>query len=182
MNKLQPLLFVLLVLVSQSAIAQTYPMDRGSFLVSGTAGFTSHSTSYDDDAGRTTSFAIRPNVQYFAAPGLALGGVLGFSYHKFDDNSHTTYSVGPAVNYYLGGPEKKVYPYVGVQSSFNFSKERTDMSGKLLAGGVLMIAKNVGLTGEAFYNIFRVDFEEEDRDPMNDNAFGVTFGIAAFVF
>ena len=57
------------------------------------------------------------------------------------------------------------------------------VAGALAVGGVLMIAKTVGVTGEVFYRRNRLIVENDFvEDNFETDLFGLRFGISAFVF
>jgi len=199
MKKLWFIPMLLLLVLPEAARAQTYPVDRGSWIVGGSASFTSQG---GDDADRTTSVMLNPSAQFFVLPGLAVGGTLSFSYTSDDLFSTTGLGIGSAVSYYFGRGERTVYPFVSASLSirdFSFKADGDQVGSNIdvsitgttfdLSGGVaLMVAKNVGLTGEIFY--LQQNLRETDNGgsetligtDLDIDRFGLRFGIAAFVF
>ena len=178
-------LVLLAALLPGTAFAQDFATDRGSWLAGGTASLASHENDFDGE--RLTFVTFNPSVQYFVIPGLTVGGSLDLSYISQEDFANTLVGVGPEVGYYAGGPERRLFPFARARvtllaASFNTgggSGRNTNASLDLSAGGVLLIARNVGLTGEAFYQHTDFDFDDEGS---GSNSFGLRFGIAAFVF
>ena len=191
--------FVLAVLLAPAAFGQEYPVDRGSWLVGGSASLVSQEVLQGgvpgEETERATLVTLRPSAQYFVIPGLAVGADLTLAYSAQDDFSTTTLGAGPSLGYYVGGPDRRAVPFVATRLSvqrssvrvdtdlpFGFDLDRTqtrlvfDVSG----GGLVMLARNVGVTGELFYSVTDNDLDDDDR-PATD-AFGLRFGIAAFVF
>lgn len=203
----KPLLIVLLcVLVPGLALAQSYPADQGSWLLGGNASLTSRGDDTDDE--RTTSAFLSPRGQYFVVPGLALGGMVSLSYSSRSNSTRTGLGAGPAVAYYFGDGTRAFYPFVSAGFSVSRSKisidielpsgidpddlpaeffdtERTttSTSWEVSGGLVLMIAKNVGLTGALFYQQDNFDSDAEDiLGSLDSDMFGLRVGINAFVF
>ncbi len=176
----------LVLTVAPSAFAQTYAIDKGSYLLGGTVSFTSTGgdTLFDEDE-RLTEFSINPDLAYFVIPGLALGANVSYSRISERNFSFTTIGIGPSIAYYFGGPANKAYPFVA--GSVLYASSDGDISGfgSELAGGVsYMIARNVGLTGEAFYRLSRLSgdvFPGVERD-FDSNTFGLRGGVTAFIF
>jgi len=167
------ILLTAFLLMPMSASAQSYPVDRGSWIVGGSASLTSRSTGFNDE--RQTSLLINPEAQYFVIPNLAVGGSAGIFFFSFDDDSETSVFLGPAVSYYIGGPNRRLYPFVSGTVRFDV-EEFTDSATLLLeGGGAYMVARNVALTGTLFYNA-------QLEDMGDQNSFGLRFGVSAFVF
>ena len=177
MKTLLLLLLTGFILMPGSAFAQaSYPVDRGSFIVAGSAALISSSVvSLDDDNERTTSVTINPDVKYFVVPNLALGGSAGFFFSSFSGVSNASVLLGPSLSYYFGGPSRKLYPFVS--GSVRFDVEEVTDSAALLVegGGAYMVARNVALTGTVF-------FSGRFENLGDQNASGLRFGIKAFVF
>ena len=199
MKKLWFIPMLLLLVLPEATQAQTYAVDQGSWIVGGNASLTSQG---GDDADRTTSVLLNPSAQFFVLPGLAVGGTLSLSYTSDDLFSITSLGIGSAVSYYFGRGERTVYPFVSASVSISDVSLKSDgdagsstidltTTGTTfdLSGGVaLMVAKNVGLTGEIFYlqqNIRETGDEGSETlfgNGLDIDMFGLRLGIAAFVF
>ena len=199
MKKLWFIPMLLFLVLPEVAQAQSYPVDRGSWIVGGSASFTSQGGG---DADRTTSVMLNPSAQFFVLPGLAVGGTLSFFYTSDDLFTTTGLGIGSAVSYYFGRGERTVYPFVSASLSINdlsFKADGDQVGSNIdvsttgttfdISGGVaLMVAKNVGLTGEIFY--LQQNLRETDNQGIETlfgtnldiDMFGLRFGIAAFVF
>ena len=164
------------ILTPGSALAQaSYPVDRGSFIVAGSAALTSRSVVSLDDDERTTSVTINPDVKYFVIPNLALGGSGGFFFSSFSGVSNASVFLGPSVSYYFGGPNRKLYPFLSGSMQFDV-EEFTDSASLLIeGGGAYMVARNVALTGTVF-------FSGRFENLSDQNVAGLRFGVKAFVF
>lgn len=163
--------------------AQSSAVDRGSINIGGDATFSSFGSSADTDDSRTTQLLFNPAVEYFIIPGLAVGGEVVLARASRDGSSSSTVGVGPRLSYYFGRGERTFYPYLSgtvslLRTSFdgNGDQESNSSVGYRGSGGILfMLSQGVGITGEVFY-------QGRDSDDFNTNAFGVSFGISAFVF
>jgi opacity protein-like surface antigen len=166
---------VLLVLASPPALAQSYAIDQGSLMVGGSASFTS-TGSDDSDDDRFSSLLVRPMVQYFVMPGLAVGGELMLTRFSSGDQSATAYGVGPEVTYFFGGSERQLYPFVSAGFQFNRSEDENTFGYGASGGAVFMLTSSVGLNGSLYYR--KIDYE----DFGGNNTIGAAVGISAFVF
>jgi outer membrane protein len=153
-----------------------YPVGRGNLLIGGNATLTS---SKVEDSDRVTILAVSPSVGYFVADGLLVGGSVSLA-HVLNDGGGTSFSIGPEVGYFFGGPGARVLPFVQTGVSYatgegGFSSLAADVS----AGAVFMVARNVGLSAEAFGLFFSADGGD---DPISGNTFGLRSGIVAFLY
>lgn len=163
--------------------AQTAALDRGSVLISGQASFVVRDEGDLDE--NTTSFIFLPSLQYFVAPGLAVGGELELTHSSRGDFSTTSYGIGPAMSYYFVR-ESDVQPFI--RGSFRIARskskgELSDRTSKLFgfrgAGGFLvLLSQAVGVDISVYYD--RLQYR--DAIDVDLNTFGIAIGIAAFVF
>jgi len=181
-----PLVAFVCILMSTPLItahAQTYSVDQGSVLIGGRANVTSVETDTDgaSDSDRVNQLLVNPTGQYFVTPGLAVGGDVLFSYASSDGTNVTRYGIGPAVTYFFGRGERRYYPFVSGSFGVTHARDDTLNEGRTQtryrgSGGVLvMLSRNVGITGELFY-------QRIDNDQLQTNAFGLAFGFSAFLF
>ena len=196
MKKLVLLGCALVVLLPEATQAQTYPVDRGSWIVGGSTGLISNS---DDDDERATSVFLNPSAQFFVLPGLAAGGTISLNYTSQDDFSVTNIGVGPALSYYFGRGTRNVHPFIstsltysrlrfnGADSRFrDLENTRTSVTFDVAGGVVLMVAKNVGVSGEVFYQEESINLDSgneftQDTD-IDTDAFGFRIGVRIFAF
>jgi hypothetical protein len=102
------------------ASAQSSPVDKGSMIVGGSAYFMSHSGDlYEDGEGNgITSIYFQPEIGYFMAPNIMIGGFLLYNSTSQDKYKVSSFGIGPQVGYYFnmdkGRTEIKgsVYPYI----------------------------------------------------------------------
>ncbi len=182
MRTMSVLLMAGLLGLGTTARAQSFAVDRGSWLVGGTAGF--NSIGYSGQSGRETLIFLYPAVQYFVTPGLALGGTLTLYRDGIGGGQHVVgYGGGPAVTYYFGRGHRSFYPYVGASASLVRSRATggSSSSERNLGahGGLLfMLARNVGVDAGLYYDRYY-----GSASPFNDQSvYGLQIGVAAFVF
>jgi len=176
-------LCILLGAPFNTAHGQTHAVDRGSVLIGGRVSFTSVATENDgaSERNRLNQLVVNPSGQYFITPGLAVGGDVLYSYASNDGSTVTQYGIGPAVTYFFGREERSYYPFVsgsvGV-TRFNrggLDEGRTQTRYRGSGGILVMLNQRVGVTGELFY-------QRTDNEQLQTNAFGLAFGISAFLF
>ena len=156
-----------------------YPTDKGSMLIGGTAYFTS---SGGDARGNNRFNVLSTKIMYFIAQNLAFGGNFLFMNQSWGDDSQTSIGIGPVIIYYLGEPDRKTLPFIG--SSFTYANLSDAYSQIIISvnGGVtFMIARNVGITGEAVFQ-FENFSPEGGGDSKTGNSFGIAFGVTAFIY
>lgn len=172
-----------LMLTASAAAAQSYPIDRGSMVLGGTASFTSSGgEAFENSSGdRSNVLLINPFGMYFVVPGLALGGQVLL--RSYSGSSSTTLGVGPSAAYYFGGPESRVYPYLSAAVAYEWVTSVDPDRNRLLVGGAagvaLMLSQAVAVLVEAGYDVETFSFGESS---MNANHFRLEAGIGAFIF
>jgi outer membrane protein W len=180
-------------IVSSQALAQGSPIGKGSWIISGGASASSQHNNGTDQS--TTSLSLAPSALYFVRPGLALGGAVSLGY--FDGSIGTTksFGIGPSIRYYFGDAAAKTFPFVSATIApawlwtdpKNSSTARSTSQHSLEAEGTIglthLVATHVGITGEAFYQHQSFDTDIGTvHATQSSYAFGVRFGITAFVF
>ena len=185
------LLFLFLFAPTATGLAQDYAVDAGSILLGGGVSFTSQGGDlYTFGDSRANTLTFNPTTQYFVLPGIAAGGDVVLLRRSQGNVSTTSLSIGPVLSYYLGGPESNAYPFVSgsvlyTNSSVDFGDENIDSLSGLtygVSGGLtLMLTPGVGIMGEVFYLIDRLNADEEGASGSG-NTFGLQVGIAAFIF
>jgi hypothetical protein len=186
------LVVAFLLPVALSAQTPTSPIAKGSMLVGGSASL----SLVDDDGGSDAvlSVSVLPNVLFFAANRFAIGGQLGLTYSSSDDFSATGWALGPAFRYFIAEPSAKTLPFVGASFTIgrttisagtgpNVNLSTTGFEG--VAGITWLLVPHVGFDGELFAR--RATFESSGggvpvTSENTQTAFGLRFGISAFVF
>lgn len=191
MYRLFLFIFAASILVAPSAAGQSFATDRGSWLVGGSASFTSQGGDmYEDNGDRLNTISLSPSAAYFVTRGLAVGGAVVFDRLSQGDFSATSLGVGPSFFYFFGSPNASVYPFIGVNPVYtttsvdlgDLGNETIDGYGVIAQGGVaLLLTRNVAFTVGAFYAYEKQNHEDLDES-LDGNSFGLRVGLAAFVF
>ncbi len=190
MNRTLFLLFAVTLFLTGETFAQDYAIDKGSFILGGSANFTSQGGDlYEADDERLTSIGLNPLLLYFVLPGFGIGGDLLINRVSQGDFSQTSLAVGPTIAYFFGNSESKVFPFVSASPLFSSTSVDVgdeDISGSGFgfsgeAGAAFMLARNVAITGGVFYLYEKIDIDEFDES-LNGNTVGVALGITAFIY
>lgn len=146
----QTIVLAMLCSVSAAAIAQTQKGDRlvgvsfGSISATNSESKTTYSntpTIYNSD-GSSFSISINPNVAWFVADNLAIGGGVSFSFYtsksKSSNTSSTTTSenkstqpsfyIGPLARYYFGGSPGQPFVQLNYQYGISGGKSESETS------------------------------------------------------
>jgi hypothetical protein len=87
----------IVTIASLTANAQT---DQGTWLLGGSASFSS--TSVSGESGSATSISIAPNIGYFFADNFAAGATVAFGSQSFTgEPSSSAFAIGPFARYYF---------------------------------------------------------------------------------
>jgi hypothetical protein len=99
--------------------------EHGQLAIMGEAGALFTHTSVSGDRGSTTTFVMRPAVDYFVIDHLSLGAFTGIEYSSSPGGSTTTYGIGPRVGYDIPLSDRfSLWPKAGL--SFNSSTIKLD--------------------------------------------------------
>jgi hypothetical protein len=99
--------------------------NKGQIAISSEAGATFSHTTVKGSDDSTTSFVLRPGVDYFLIKQLSLGVFLGVDSQSQAGLSTTTFAVGPRVGYDIAFSDRfSIWPRVGF--SYNSTKFKTD--------------------------------------------------------
>jgi len=174
--------------------AQAYAMDAGSIMFGGSATITRSETSSGGASSSITRIAMSPSAEYFVIPNLSVGGTLTLARTSGEGFSGTTVMAGPSASYYFHSPERALHPFVAVRTQFGRSTTTvgdndvsTNTTGaRGAAGGVYMLAANVGVRGEAFYDWTRQSLQDPPAPAASAAAttrtFGLAFGLSVYLF
>lgn len=179
------LLFAVLAFASTCAASAqpAYAIDKGSFLVGGTAGF--QSQGYEDVDGRQTTITLNPTAGTFIVPGLAIGGEAIITRTSFDDLSSSTLGIGPFLAYFFGGPDSGTFPYFsGGVSYVSNDTEGTTLSGfgaDVAAGVAIMLARNAAISLEGFAQFSSLSADGFEGS-LGSNTFGARGGVSVFIY
>jgi hypothetical protein len=99
--------------------------NKGQIAISSEVGATFERTTVSGRDGSTTSFTLRPGVDYFLIKGLSLGAFVGVHHESVPTGSSTAYAVGPRVGYDFSFSDHfSIWPRAGL--SFNSTKLEID--------------------------------------------------------
>ena len=187
MKKTMMAVLALFIMLPALVFAQKgYAIDKGVMIIDGSAGyFSAGGDLFESDGdGRITSLYINPHLDYFIVPHVAIGAAFNFGKWSHGDHSTTEYGVGPTAAFFLGNPNSKIYPFIRGSFFYDITSNDLDYKRTIIrfsGGAAFMVAKNVAITGGAFYTI-ESNKEEGADESVSGNIFGITFGIAAFVY
>jgi hypothetical protein len=185
-------LYISLLFLSFSAVVAETPIDKGNWIIDGSAGLTLGGGDMYEDY---TRISIQPSLQYFMTKGLAVGPILGFSYSKRSDNKTYVYAIGPTVAYYFGSGETKLIPFMRSSARFAWQKDKyrgivgygmyyeetTDSRGTIVSascGFANLISKNIAIT---IATGFTYEHYTNGRYTTDGHYIGLNLGVMAFV-
>ena len=164
-------------------------MDRGVWTVGGTASVAHSSTSGLDNG--STAISLRPSVGYFFLPGFVVGATLQYAHSSGSGSTWTGFGAGPSLAYYFGKGSLSFHPYVTAAALFGSDSQEfmgsTSSRGWWSwrgAGGIaFLLARNVAVTGEAFYGQVHYDVSGAGESLSQTSAsFGLSFGLSLFLY
>jgi hypothetical protein len=169
------------LLFAPNTLAQDYAIDKGSYLLGGSFQLDSSGDSRDDDDDRRTLLSIGSGVSYFIVPGLALGANAQFSRFSEGGSSSSSFSAGPQIAYYFGGPSSTFFPVVSGRADYGDFGDLSRVGADLAGGATFMAARNVGISAEAFYQTYRYS-RDNNRGDFTHDSFGIRGGVTVFIF
>jgi len=180
--------------VVPSAYAQSYAMDRGAWTVGGTASV-AHFNLLGSENG-STAISLFPSVGYFVLPGVVVAATLQYVHSTGNgySSASTGFGAGPRLAYYFGKGSATFHPYVAAAAlvgsdspGFTGSNGSNGSNGWWSwrgAGGIaFLLARNVAVTGEAFYG--QIHYDLPDVIPSSSrttDSFGLSFGLSLFLY
>jgi hypothetical protein len=177
---------IALVALPAAVSAQGYATDQGSYVLGGTASFTSQGGDLHEnlDGDRLNTLSLNPYVLYFITPGLGIGGELGVARATQGDDDLTTIGVGPTIAYYFGDAASQVRPFIEAHAGYeSLSSDFFDASGWMVGGGggaAIMLTPTVALTLSGVYEIQNVSVD--GGGDVDGDEFRFEAGVAAFIF
>jgi len=176
-----------------SASAQSYAMDRGVWTVGGSASVTHSAFGVNNGS---TAISLFPSVGYFVLPGFVVAATLQYVHSSGNgySSSSTGFGAGPRLAYYFGKGSATFHPYVAAAAlvgsdspGFTGSNGSNGSNGWWSwrgAGGIaFLLARNVAVTGEAFYG--QIHYDLPDVIPSSSrttDSFGLSFGLSLFLY
>ncbi len=178
-------ILICLFAIPTSSAQETEPdfaADKGSFMISGSAGFSSFGGDAYGGEDRVTVIRLQPGLSYFIIPNVAIGGQVEYEKTSFGDDDETFYGAGPILAYYFGEKDSRFLPFANL--SFLWGKQTDRFSQTVVrfgAGSVYLLIPQVGVSAQIFYQFENLSPENAGQS-TSGNAYGISMGVAAFVF
>jgi hypothetical protein len=146
------------------------------------------SQSFMNNSVSATELVISPDLLFFLAPNLAVGGLVSFDYISGEnDFSQTGLSLGPALAYnFWISPKGSLFPTVAVLYT-RVSQELRTATGKMSSSGYdVSLLLRIPVLFHPFQHVFvgvtpftEIDFvaKEEGMDTSKTRTFGLTLDI-----
>lgn len=192
------LVVVCVALLHAVASGAQHPFERGSTMLTFTAGFLSASDdlyeSYEEKA--FTAILLMPSVTYYFVPRIGVGGDMLLFLTGQGDNKSTTLGVGPKMIFTFWSEGAKCYPYVTMGFYFirhdmeydnlfflydDIDVTLTGWRGKVGIGTNYMLTRHLGVTLEGSYNTDSLELED-GGDKKTGEMVIVTLGLTGFFF
>lgn len=196
----------LLALMMSSAYAQ---LEKGTFRLGGTMGFSSSTTSYSYSSTflgsdyKVTSFSFNPNVSYFLVKQLSIGLALPCSIGKTSsggaDTNVNSFSAGPMIRYYFPFNKMAVFPEfqytLGQQtnkgpvyspSTGTISDATIKSTLSMLRAGLgvtYFLNSNIGIEGMLYYSRNDNNYDGNNFSPLSKTStsqLGVNVGFQIY--
>ena len=167
------------------ASAQSYAMDRGVWIVGGTASL-SHGAS-------STAMSLSPQVGYFFARGLAGVATLDYTRGWYQTEDQEIYGLGPGLTYYFRHGPARLHPFLSASGRYQqitvstqvafpgVPRSRHYFAWEGSGGLALLLARNVGATGAAYFTQFIIP-ENAPAPSQTSNQYGLRFGISIYLY
>jgi hypothetical protein len=192
-------ILIIILILCAGSMAQTYPIDKGSKIISGQFSVSSYGGEYYErtGSGRLTRLELDPAASFFVGSGFALGFRLQFGLTARGSYNHTSWSIGPEFSYYYLLSEEKpeangmLYGFLQAgylygNSSFGDNSDYNEQKIRLGTGLVHMLSNSIGLSAQLAYQIefdeTRVYFNPQDTETVESNEFGVYVGFLIFLY
>lgn len=184
-------------LLLAATVSAEGPVDKGSVIVGGGFSFTSNGGDlYENFEGDGQTFiTFMPNLAFFVAPSIAVGGEIIFQKSSQGDYSESGFGIGPSVAYFFNTDPTRteikgaVYPYVELY--FQYIKLSMDDGGgddkaNLTAfggkGGIMyMLTKHWAVNSNLYYQSESLKPDGAD-DSISGSTLGLSVGVTAFLF
>ncbi|GHN03057.1 hypothetical protein WSM22_45460 [Cytophagales bacterium WSM2-2] len=183
-------------------------IEKGTFRLGGTMGFTSSTSSYSYSTpafsqpdNKSSTFSFNPNVSYFFAKQLSIGLSLPYTVGKSTisgvDTKYNSYSVGPVIRYYF--PFNKVAVFPEAQYTFGQQSTKGQMYSpttgtysdqtinsklnmfRLGVGVTYFLNSSIGVEGLLYYQKSQNDYDNNSSLPnTNTSIVGFNFGFQIY--
>ncbi len=192
--KILSLCLAAMLVIAIGAVAQDSPVDKGSFMLSGQASYTSLGGDlFEDYAGNSINLiAINPGIGYFASPGLMIGGDFSILHASWgDDIDASLIGFGPKLAYFFNASQNRTeqkgafYPYIEAFGQYYSVSLMDEDATAFMYGGrvgfMSMITNSVAIdAGVTFSGLsFKPDGFDES---ISGNILSVGVGFSQFVW
>ncbi len=166
--------FVAIAMLSFTALANAQTT-KGSIMLGGTAGFDVQLV----ESSNVFNLDIQPQLGFFIADNLAVGGNIGIGFGKAGEISSTSFAVSPFGRYYLGSDKTRFFLHAQVGiigNSTDFNGDKISSNGYIVGlgpGVAFFLNDHVAIEGVLGYNKLGGDFDYSD--------IGFRFGVQAFL-
>jgi len=178
--KTQAFVLVLAIVVFLFPVTLSGQTEKGSMFIGGTAGLQIGNVEYfGEPADDVTSISLLPQLGFFIADQLAIGGNVTIEYLSFYGESVTTVGIKPLVRYYfieMGNAELFAQARIGYARTFFYGEGLGNIGFGIGAGMDAFIKENVALEILAGYD--RTSYPEYEE---SYGGFGITFGFLIFL-
>lgn len=171
--------FILLVL---TCLGYSQHTDKGVYILSGQASYTTTSVENDDD--NYNYIAIDPLFAYFVADNIAIGGTLLYYNQSYGNNSMSGFGIGPAIAYYFNAGNISpfimgsfVYSSVSIDGVDDSSSETNIIIG---LGTDFFLSKNVSIQPMISYDMY--SGSRGDIDFSDQKTFKLGVGIGVYIY
>jgi hypothetical protein len=191
------IILAMAMLLAASISSAEGPVDKGSMIVGGEVSFTSQGGDLyeNSDEDGVTTIAFMPNLSFFVAPSIAVGGEVIFQKFSQGDYSESAFGIGPTVAYFFNTDPTRteikgaVYPYVQVYFQYiKLSRDAGDgddeatmtaFGGK---GGIMyMLTKHWAVNSNLYFQSESFKPDGAD-DSVSGSTMGLSVGVTAFLF
>ncbi len=164
------------------------PIDKGSYMIGGLLGVAFVGGDLYGDPDDAYQIKIELDWQRFFVPKLALGFGGVFDYQQAGEDKKTMRGIGPVASYYLGLVDQNTYAFI--EGSFMYTAisidrevggdDITSLTYTGSVGFAQFLVKNIALVGKLEYRHTTLDYDSDED--LEENEFGVAFGLRAFIY
>jgi hypothetical protein len=163
------------------------PVGKGSYMVGGMFGVAFVGGDLYGNPDDACQIRIELDWQRFFVPKLALGLRGLFDYEQANENKKTLRGIGPVASYYLVLSDGNAYAFVEGSFMYTFINldtgsdvEITSLTYEASIGFAQFLVKNIALVGKLGYRHTTLDYDSDED--LEENEFGVAFGLRAFIY
>lgn len=156
---------------------------KGQLAILAEAGVVFSHTTISDGGGSSTTFVLRPAVDYFVIDHLSVGLFTGVDYAKAEDASKTTYGIGPRVGYDIPfTPRFSLWPKVGFSFNSTTLKTETPSISETNSGLALNLFAPVMYHTNHYFVGLGPAFDTDLSGDMKATTFAVRLNVGGWLF